>query len=140
MLKILQIIPNLRKGGAERLVLDICNELNNRKEIQVILIIFADIVEYKELFKKINYKIIPTKYIPSITKKSIKQTTKLQDFIDKYKPDIIHSHLWESEFVLSTINTNAKRFIHFHDNIKQLNNFSFNYKKENFSNFFEKKL
>jgi hypothetical protein len=27
-LKILHIIPSLRKGGAERIVLDICNELN----------------------------------------------------------------------------------------------------------------
>ena len=34
-MKLVHIIPNLKKGGAERLVLDICNELKQRDGIEV---------------------------------------------------------------------------------------------------------
>ncbi len=41
-LKILHIIPSLRKGGAESLVLDICNELTAREGVEVKLITFCE--------------------------------------------------------------------------------------------------
>ena len=40
-MKILHIIPSLMAGGAERLVIDICNELNKRKGIKVKLLVFS---------------------------------------------------------------------------------------------------
>ena len=121
MLKILQIIPNLRKGGAERLVLDICNELNNQQTIEVQLVTFSKENEYSFLTKNIDWDIIPSKVIPSITKKATLDITLLQEKIDAFQPDIIHTHLYEAEMVLSQINIGkAKRFSHFHDNIIQL--------------------
>ena len=39
-MKILHIIPSLRKGGAERIVLDICNELNKEQNIEVHVVTF----------------------------------------------------------------------------------------------------
>ena len=45
-MRILQIIPNLKKGGAERLIIDICNQLNSKKNITVKLITFSESNEY----------------------------------------------------------------------------------------------
>ncbi|MBO4602725.1 MAG: hypothetical protein J5651_06165 [Salinivirgaceae bacterium] len=42
MMRILYIIPRLRKGGVERLCLDICNQLQKRESMQVRLITFSD--------------------------------------------------------------------------------------------------
>ena len=122
-MRILQIIPNLRKGGAERLVLDICNQLNNQKNIEVKLITFTSQNEYQFLTKQIDWEIIPSKFIPSITKKATIDVSLLQEKINDFQPDIIHTHLYESEIVLSQVDIGkAKRFSHFHDNIIQLDN------------------
>ena len=48
-MKILHIIPSLRKGGAERLVLDICNEVINQQNIEVKLVTFSEENEYQFL-------------------------------------------------------------------------------------------
>jgi hypothetical protein len=39
-MKILHIIPELNKGGAERLVIDVCQELQKREEIEICLVVF----------------------------------------------------------------------------------------------------
>jgi hypothetical protein len=39
-MKILHIIPELNKGGAECLVIDICQELRQREGIEVCLVVF----------------------------------------------------------------------------------------------------
>ena len=120
-MKILHIIPSLRKGGAERLVLDICNEVINQQNIEVKLVTFSEENEYQFLTKNIDWEIIPSRCIPSITKKATIDITLLQEKIDAFQPDIIHTHLYEAEMVLSQIKIGkAKRFSHFHDNIIQL--------------------
>ncbi len=140
-MKILQIIPSLAKGGAERIVLDICNELLKRDNIEIRLVIFHNINDYQFLTNDIDLTIIPSGVVPSILGKSIVEVQDLQNFIDEYKPDIIHSHLFESEIILSHIEfKNASHFVHFHDNMKQFANFSFQtlVNKEVFANFYEK--
>jgi glycosyltransferase involved in cell wall biosynthesis len=140
MLKILQIIPNLRKGGAERLVLDICNELRVRNSVQIKLVTFSTINEYKELSDGIDWFVIPSIYIPSITGKPVKEFQKLQEFIDEYQPDIIHSHLWEAEMVSRQIHfPKAKWFSHFHDNMPQLG-CPFSFSKKHITNLYERQL
>ena len=140
-MKILHIIPSLGKGGAERLVLDICNEVINQKNIEVKLISFSEKNEYQFLTKNIDWEIIPSKFIPSVTKKATIDITLLQEKIDAFQPDIIHTHLYEAEMVLSQINIGkAKRFSHFHDNMIQLDNsLLFNVSLKNrITNFYER--
>ena len=69
MFKIIHVIPNLKKGGAERLVLDICNQSRNEKSIEVKLITFSKENEYSFLTKSIDWEIIPSYFTPSLTKK-----------------------------------------------------------------------
>jgi len=141
MLKILQIIPNLRKGGAERLVLDICNELQKRSDIQIKLITFSDANEYKTQTDNIDWTVIPSKVTPSIKGKPLIKIQPLQNFIFDYCPDIIHTHLWESEIVLSKIEApQAKWFGHFHSSMSQLKNLIIPTSKKDLTDFYEKRL
>lgn len=140
-MKILHIIPSLRKGGAERLVTDIVRELNAKENIEVRLVLFRDEIEYDIEDIKELIKIIPSYVELSLWRKNTKYFDKLQAYIEEFKPDIIHSHLFEAEIVSrSCYYPNAKWFSHAHDNMIQLSNFCINTitNKSQFTNYFEK--
>jgi glycosyltransferase involved in cell wall biosynthesis len=143
-LKILHIIPNLRKGGAERLVLDICNNLNTQKDCKVTLITFRVDNSYSFLTNDLDWEVIPSSVQLSISGKSMIDVQQLQDYIDTFQPDVIHSHLFETEMVLAHISlpTKTKRIVHFHDNMHQFRNLSFNtfFNKNYLADFFEKRI
>lgn len=142
-MKILHVLPEIRKGGAERIALDICIELSKRKDMQVQLITFKENNAYPFLTESINWKVIPSKVLPSITGKSFVEVTELQKHIDFFKPDIVHSHLFESEMVLSKVSlSTSQRVIHFHDNMAQFENLQLNtfLRKIRFANWIEKKI
>jgi glycosyltransferase involved in cell wall biosynthesis len=125
MLKILHIIPDLRKGGAERLTLDICIELSKREGIDARIVILYDDNEYAFLSKQINYKYIPTLIETSIIGKSKIKVDELVNYISEYKPDIIHSHLFEAEIAARCRIFNRVAYIsHCHDKIHQLRKIS----------------
>ncbi len=142
VLKILHVIPNLAKGGAERLVIDICNELTKQKNIQVKLIVFEDRNEFKELSKNIDIEICNSKVIPSILKKKHIDIYHFQKIIETFKPDIVHSHLFEAEIISRWhIYPNIRYFTHCHDNMMQFKNLPLNVlNKKKITNFFEKNL
>lgn len=124
-MRVIHIIPTLRKGGAERLVIDIIRELNTRKTVSVALIVFNDIFEYdvKDIQDLIH--IIPSRIELSLWRKNRYSVASLQAFIDNYQPDIIHSHLFEAEIVSRHCYCpSAKWFSHCHDNMLQFRNFS----------------
>lgn len=142
-MRILHIIPELNKGGAERLVVDVCNELEKRKSYDIEIIVFRSKNAY--LFDTSNLKIntINASVHTSILRKQIVNIQTLQQFIDNFKPSIIHSHLFESEVVLSKIECgNAKRFVHFHNNMPQFKNISLTsfLNKVKITNLYEKYL
>lgn len=143
IIRILHIIPNLNKGGAERIVLDICGELSKRKNIVVKLVTFSDQNKYDFLTQSIDWEVIPSSVELSLIKKNIYNVKYLQKCIEEFKPDIIHSHLFEAEIVSrSCIYPKAKWFSHCHNNMEQFNNFSKQtvLKKSLFTNYFEKKF
>jgi glycosyltransferase involved in cell wall biosynthesis len=125
-MKILYLIPSLAKGGAERLTIDICNELQNMPNIHAKLITFHETNTYDFLTEKLDWEIIPSKVSPSVFGNWFIDIKNLQKSIDLFQPDIIHSHLFESEMVLSQIHyPKAKFFVHFHDNMSQLKKMKF---------------
>lgn len=140
MLKILQIIPNLSKGGAERLCLDICNELQNQGH-EVKLVTFSKKNEYKKLSENIDHVVIKEKINLRFLRGFNPKPQKLQKFIDDFQPDIIHSHLFESEIISRSCNyPKAKWFSHCHDNMWQfepLKTQSF-FSKKDLSTYYEK--
>lgn len=122
-IRVLHVIPNLKKGGAERIALDICNELVKREGIEVRLVTFAGDNEYRQLSENIRIDVVPSNVSPSLIRKSVVNISSWQHYISDYKPDIIHSHLFEAELI-----TRWKPvpgicyFTHTHSNTPELNN------------------
>ena len=125
-MNILHIIPNLKKGGAERLVTDIVRELKTRPEIEVRLVIFRDEIEYDVEDLRDVLHIIPSSVQLSLWKKNKLNIYQLQAFIDVFQPDIIHSHLFEAEIVSrSCLYPKAKWFSHGHGFFREFQEISF---------------
>lgn len=142
MLKILHIIPTLNKGGAERLVLDICNQLSEINHVQVKLVIFRNEVKYDISDYQFDIKVILSKISLSLIRKAKFEVSELDRFISNYQPNIIHSHLFEAELISRTITyTSAKWFSHCHDNMIQMRQFSLStlFKKAFLTNYYEKR-
>ena len=119
-LRVIQVIPSLLKGGAERLVLDICHELKSMGH-EVLLINFRPDSAYDFMLEGINREVIPSRVVPSITGKWDVDVEHLNERIREFAPDVIHSHLFESEIVLSKVDLNNTITVaHFHDNMPQL--------------------
>jgi glycosyltransferase involved in cell wall biosynthesis len=141
-MKILHIIPNLKKGGAERLVLDICNSLKKIQGIKVKLITFEDENQYEYLTTDLDHSVISASVKLSVKGKNKIKVDALQKEINSFKPDIIHTHLFEAEIVSrSCLYSRAKWFSHCHNNMEQFNNFSKQtlVQKTFFTNYIEKK-
>ncbi|MBR3568994.1 MAG: glycosyltransferase family 4 protein [Salinivirgaceae bacterium] len=140
-MRILHIIPRLRKGGAERLCLDICNQLQKRDDVQVRLITFSDENHYPFLTENLDVQIIPASVQLSIFHKNVLNIDALQKAIEDFAPDVIHTHLFEAEIVSHSCSyPQAKWFSHCHDNMRQFRNFGIKtlFNKQLLTNFFEK--
>jgi glycosyltransferase involved in cell wall biosynthesis len=139
-LKILHIIPSLRKGGAERLVLDILKALSKIDSFQVKLVIFRNEIEYDINTLKKFISLVPSSVHTSISKKWNINVSELQNFLVEFKPDIIHTHLFEAELVSRFCDyPKARWYSHIHDNMVQLNTWSWSYvSKTNITNWYEK--
>ena len=136
-MKIVHIIPNLKIGGAERLVQDICSHIYENNKAEIRLITFHSGYQIKYAF----HKIINSYFVPSLTFNSKIKTDDLQNFINEFKPDIIHSHLWETEVLLTKLKYKKTiRFSHFHDNMIQLEKKKYPKNKRQLTDIFEKKL
>ena len=142
-MKILHIISELLKGGAERLVLDICHTLSKNKDHDVRLITFRPGNAYTIPSTKFVIDCIPSQVIPSLTGKWLIEVKSLQTFISQFQPDVIHSHLFETEVVLSQVDCGrALRVMHFHDNMPQLARFTWKTltSKNQFTNWYERSV
>lgn len=142
MLKILHIIPTLNKGGAERLVLDICNQLSEINQVEVKLVIFRNEVKYDTSDYTFEIKVIPSNINLSLIRKAKFEVAELDRFISNYQPNIIHSHLFEAELISRTVTyPSAKWFSHCHDNMIQMRQFSLStlFKKSYLTNYYEKR-
>jgi glycosyltransferase involved in cell wall biosynthesis len=97
-LRIIQLIPTLGKGGAERLVLDISQQLV-RLGHDLLIITFRAQNDYPELSKGLKIEVIPAQVAYSFTGKGISETESFDKRLKEFKPNVVHSHLLESEFV-----------------------------------------
>jgi glycosyltransferase involved in cell wall biosynthesis len=141
-MKILHIIPNLKKGGAERIVIDIIRSLSKHEGVQLKLVLFEDKIEYDvaDLTKLIE--IVPSKVQLSMTKKHHLHISELQHAIETFQPDVIHSHLFEAEIVSRTcFYPQARWFTHGHDRMQSLKKLHLTgiKSKRDLTNYFEKR-
>ena len=97
-MKIIHIIPSLNKGGAERCVVDLCNELAMIHSVEVILISLKDNLAGKSFISEINSRV---RYI-SLAKKGgfeLKVLLNVTSILKKEKPDIVNTHINAIEYI-----------------------------------------
>jgi glycosyltransferase involved in cell wall biosynthesis len=124
-MKVLHVIKSLQKAGAEKICIDICNELFIQKNIEVLLVSMDEKNDFNEIEFKFPYKIVNSKVLPSLTKKSIIDISEFSKIVEEFNPDIIHSHLFWAELLSrQKIYPNIIYITHCHDNIGELEKFS----------------
>ena len=128
--------------GLKKICVDICTELNRRKDLEVLLVSMSAENAFKNYTQKIPFKIINSKVLPSITRKSIIDTKEYEKILDDFKPDIVHSHLFWSELLAKQCLRDHITYVtHCHDNMREFENFKFSsiVNKQKLIFFFEKR-
>ncbi len=99
-MNIVEIIPQLSSGGAERFVVDLCNELSKRHEVT--LIVYYNISEYGFY---VNELATDVKLICLNKKKGIcvSLMKELIEIIDSINPDVVHFHIRAINYALPFI-------------------------------------
>jgi len=91
MNKILIIIPDLGRGGAERVVQTLSGEFQKKNEVYIA--IFQDIIDYEVNCKIFNLNTPGTFFLPKKLLNFIKRYHKLKRLIKQIKPDVVFSLL-----------------------------------------------
>lgn len=110
-MKIAHIIPSLGRGGAERFVVDLCNELAGLAGVEVYLLSMRDNSSTTSFVSDLNRKV---QYI-SFGKKSgfnVKTLFSISAWINTNKPDVVNTHTNAFEYI------NLNVFFRFPSNTK----------------------
>jgi len=97
-MRILLVVPSLIKGSAERLVLDMAEQLALRGH-QARVAVLRDDNRYPELAAKSNVTNVRSSVYYSVFGSDQIQIEGYEALVDSFKPDIIHSHLVDAELV-----------------------------------------
>lgn len=116
-IKVMHLIGSLTKGGAERFVVDLCNELAKDERYEVSLLSLCDNDMERGFRKEIQDQVRYTSFGkgPGI---NFLVMFRLTSWLKTEKPDILHSHLNGLEYlVLYFAGRSATRFFHTLHNI-----------------------
>lgn len=146
-LRILHIIPMMGLGGAEKMLGDICLEMHRRGHIVKVVTLHKphysfDKYPSREAFVSstaLEQVSMTTAMKPLELGISV-QSSEFERVLHDFRPDIIHSHLFQSELLAHSVHyPQAAYFTHFHDNMFQLESlFRPSRQKRRLSDFFEK--
>lgn len=124
-MRILFLINRLGRGGAQRLMLDVCRELNVRSGIEYRLVGFEPINDFPEYGDDVPYEWCDARVRLSVLGSDEISVAPLQEIIDRFRPDVIHSNLFIPEIVSrNCVSKGARWFTHCHDNMTQFRRFS----------------
>lgn len=120
-LKVLHLITDLGKGGAERFLVDLCNQMIHDERFEICIGILFSNNQFTDLDPKI--KIIDLKF-KEFSLKKINECPLYFQLLQSFKPDIIHTHRFLAEFLSSYyVNPQIKYICHGHDNMIQFSHF-----------------
>lgn len=97
-MKIVEIIPHLTSGGAERFTVDLCNELAERHEVWLILFFPLEDTKLHFLLPEVSEKV----KVVTLNKHNgfdISLVWRLSRTIKRISPDIVHCHINSLEYV-----------------------------------------
>src|SRR5215217_218344 len=119
-IKLVHVVGNLGFGGAERFVIDLCNEIAKNKRYEVTII---SLCENKIENPFINDIAADVEYLTFHKKKGFSLTVllKLTAWLKNKKPNLVHTHLNSSEYLtLYRILFNKVSFFHTVHNVAQI--------------------
>jgi len=120
-LRVLQLIPSLEKGGAERLVLDACRELGQRPDVLVRLVTLSEANAYPSLTAEIDWRVAPGRFAPSVRGKGVRNLDRLRAEMLAFRPHVVHSHLFAAEMASREIRyAGPAYFTHGHNEMPEL--------------------
>src|SRR5690606_23895542 len=97
--KIVHIIPNLSRGGAERFVVDLCNALSGKSAAEIHLISMYNNPAGTTLRKEVHAKVI----YHELSKRpglDMKFLYRLFQLLRRIEPDVVHTHINTLEYAL----------------------------------------
>ena len=86
-MRILEVIQSLASGGAERLVVDLCNELSKTEDVTVLILKDVEHFYLPQLSPRV--KVVEAKMPLG---GSIKQLVQCCQLVKRIKPDVVHMH------------------------------------------------
>lgn len=97
MVKIVHIINNLNRGGAETLLLNIIRGLNAvSEELDIRVLILEDKQHLTPQFRENN---IPVDLVDCLQKRFIFKVVEIAKYLKKIRPDVVHTHLLNADKV-----------------------------------------
>ncbi len=122
-MKILHIIPQLGLGGAERIVVNLCNIFARQGHEVAIGIFFDSDVTANTLADELH----PEVNVISFKKKTgldLRLNAKIERYLDNFHPDVVHCHLRTLPYMFkSIIKHKDTRFIYTFHNAADFNKY-----------------
>lgn len=116
-MKILEIVYGLASGGAERLVVDLCNEMSKTNEVY--LLVLKDVHQYYSSQISNSVHVVYANFPVGF---SLKLLFAIYRFIKQIQPDIVHYHScarYMSLFSNLLLGKKIKFYMTFHSDIKK---------------------
>ncbi len=96
-MRIVEIIPLIAAGGAERFVVDLANDLSKRHEVTLCVLYDVD-----PIYQYIRRTISPSVNVVVLGKRlgpDIRMPSRLYTLLRKLRPDVVHTHLQAFSYV-----------------------------------------
>ncbi len=117
-IKVLFLITDLGRGGAERFLIDLCSELENYPDVEFVIGSLFDNNEYSDLTK--NFKVENLNF-QTFSLRGKNENLSYKKLIEEFQPNIIHTHRFLAEFLSSYYVSDSIAYVcHGHDNMVQL--------------------
>jgi glycosyltransferase involved in cell wall biosynthesis len=134
--KVLFVIPTLLRAGAERMLVNTCNELVKIPNFDIAVYTVHPGNDFQEILDpRIIVKGGDVSFHFSLYKKNKFENTNYINFVNEFQPDIIHSHLYYGDLLTHSYNyPKAIYFSHQHNSEVQ------EYNGINWRKFFQKRM
>lgn len=118
-LRVLYLITDFGKGGAERFLIDLATELRRRPGIDFIIGSLFDRNLYRTLTDDLPIEQLD---FQTFTLRGPNDCPAYTNLLGRFRPDVVHTHRFLAEFLSSyRVSRNVAYICHGHDNMMQLN-------------------
>lgn len=117
-LRILHVITDLGKGGAERALIDMCQYMSEQPNVRLKIVSCFPLNEYKNEFSAFDVEVV---HFETFSLRRKNENEAYERILIDFQPHIIHSHRFLGEFLSAYyVDPKVVYITHGHDNMIQL--------------------